>query len=259
MRPLRDAVIPAVSDRCTPAAFLSNVPRNSRESIRMLDGLGPESGNLALSESWRRMLGGRNRYNHQRQQAAKARRDAILIWLRERRRCFYCEILGAYAPSEQIIVRHGDGAMLAKALGVGRATVCRDLSALQATHPSVFGQQNCGIDYDSYMAGWKYSHRNEFGNEQPHQNLRYPNNQHGPTARMHHAISLAIGRDVMNRSRTAAGSPVASDTSRSTSGPIHEQTKVSDFLLLLKMNCPVDEALFMPARRRSQSRRNATA
>ncbi|NQV25769.1 MAG: hypothetical protein HQ518_15530, partial [Rhodopirellula sp.] len=253
MRQLRDAVIPNFSPRCAPAAFPATIPRNSREAIRILDGLVPESGNLAPSESWRRMLGGRNRYNHERQQAAKARRDAILIWLRQRRRCFYCEILGEYAPSEQIIIRHGDGAMLAKALGVGRATVCRDLSAIQATHPSIFGQQNCGIDYDTYMAGWKYSHRTELGNEQPRQNLRYPNNQHGPAARMHHAVSRAIGRDVMNQSGTAAGIPVASDTAKSASKPVHEHTTVFAFLLLLKMNCPEDETLVKPVRRRSQS------
>ena len=259
MRQLRDAVIPGFSPRCAPVAFPATIPRNSREAIRILDGLVPESGNLAPSESWRRMLGGRNRHNHERQQAAKARRDAILIWLRQRRRCFYCEILGEYAPSEQIIIRHGDGAMLAKALGVGSATVCRDLSALQATHPSVFGQPNCGIDYDSYMAGWKYSHRTQFGNKQPQQNLRYPNNQNGPAARMHHAVSRAIGQDVMNPTGNTAGIPAMNDTTRSTPEPIFEHTKVSDFLLLLKMNCPDDEALFIPARRRSQSRRKATA
>ena len=259
MRQIRDVVIPGFSPRRAGDAFPSTAPQDSHNSIRILGRLIPVSGNLASSESWRRMIGGRNRYNHARQQVAKARRNAILIWLKQHRRCFYCEILGEYAPSERIIIRHGDGAMLAKALGVGRATVCRDLSALQATYPAVFGQQNCGVDYDVYMAGWKYAHRTELGNEQPQQNLRYPQKQHGPAARALHAVSRTMRIDIANLSAAASRTHFTGGTDSPESETDADPGTIAGFLNLLRTNCPNDENPGLPVRRLVETRQNVTA
>lgn len=51
----------------------------------LLEGVRPTAGNLASEESWRRMIGGRNRYNRERRQMAHSRRAAILLWLMESR------------------------------------------------------------------------------------------------------------------------------------------------------------------------------
>jgi hypothetical protein len=165
----------------------------------MLEGLRPTSGNLAPEESWRRMLGGRQRYNHERQQKAKARRDAILIWLMENRMYLPTKRLG-YLGTDYIVARHGDGALLAKALGVGKATVCRDLSALQATRLALFGKPNIEANYEEYMTFWRYAHRTGLGNEQPGHNLRFPRAQRGPEARTRRNVVKALGHDVYQTS-----------------------------------------------------------
>jgi hypothetical protein len=184
----KNAVIPDYPSRAKPQAFPEKVARSASGSIRMLEGLKPTSGNLAASESWRRMLGGRKRYNSERQQIAHARRNALLIWLMNHRMNYWCDLVDVFIPVERIVIHHGDGAMLAKALGVGKATVCRDLSALQAVQPMLFGKQTCGITYAEYMCGWRYSHRTGMGNEQPHHNLRFPLTQHGPAARRSNSV-----------------------------------------------------------------------
>lgn len=142
-----------------------------------LAGLRPTAANLAPSESWRRMLGGRKRYNSTRQQVARARREAILVWLTRHRQHLWSDVLQEYLFVGRIIVRHGDGALLARGLRVGKATICRDLSTLQAVFPSLFGSLRCSVEYVEYMAGWRHGRRVGMGTEQPDHNLRFPQNR----------------------------------------------------------------------------------
>lgn len=72
--------------------------------------------------------------------------------------------------------------LLARALGIGKATVCRDLSALQATEPALSGKPHLAIDYDESMTFWRAYRQNGLGNEQPSHNLRFPLAQRGPAA-----------------------------------------------------------------------------
>jgi len=239
-RSLHDVVDPHFPSRVPPQPFPTKVPRNGREALQMLEGLRPTSGNLAPEESWRRLLGGRNRHNHQRQEIAKARRLAILDWLIDNRTYLRGDIIGECVPIDRVIVQHGDGAMLAKALGVGKATICRDLSAIQAGHPAAFGERNVGIAYDEYMHFWRYAHRTHFGEEQPYHNLRFPKNQNGPMARVKRSVVRALGRDVY------AGQPVetesATDTDEKSAGADEQNSQtvptVAEFRKVLNQSCP---------------------
>lgn len=246
----RDAVQPDYPSRIQPQSFPTTVPRTGRDALEVLDSLRPSSGNLAQSEAWRRMLGGRKRYNHQRQQVARARREAILCWLMDNRIWHFCRLFGEHFRVNRIIVRHGDGAMLARALNVGKATICRDLSALQAESPSLFGRQNCGISYDEYMAGWRYAHRTRIGNEQPHHNLRFPSNQRGPEARTKRAAMKASGR-VVYADRADAGIRRSGSEARNATAPANGPTPtVEDFLTMLNQKCPTGAPPELPPRRR---------
>ena len=235
-RRLKDAVIPGFPSSVPPEAFPARTPSSPADAMQMLEGLRPTSGNLAAKESWRRMLGGRKRYNHERQQTAKARRDAILIWLMENRMYLRSRRLG-WLGTDFIIVRHGDGALLAKALGVGRATLCRDLSALQATRPALFGKWNLEASYEEYMHFWRYAHRTRLGNEQPEHNLRFPRAQRGPEARTRRSVVKALGRDVYEPS----GKPERPPQTTETADPKEPQEAIptaGDFLAILDKNCP---------------------
>ena len=235
------AVITGFPSRSAPAQFPSQVPRSRAEALCVLENLRPTDGNLAPSESWRRMLGGRKRYNHRRQQIAEARRDAISYWLMQHRRSFYCELLGRYVRVDRIIIRHGDGTMIARALGIGKATVCRDLSAIQATNPELFGKRNCGIGYDEYMAFWRYAHRTGIGNEQPGHNLRFPGNQNGPAARITAQARRALGLDRSQSSTVDAQCPAEAPISVRHEHSVDSVPTGDDFLLLLDKNCPLDD------------------
>jgi hypothetical protein len=213
--------------------YPSKVPRSASGPIRMLEGLKPTSGNLAASESWRRMLGGRKRYNSERQQIAHARRNALLRWLMNHRMNYWCDLLDVFVPVERIIIQHGDGAMLAKALGVGKATVCRDLSALQAVCPSLFGKQTCGVTYAEYMCSWRYSHRTGMGNEQPHHNLRFPLTQHGPAARRSNSVERNLPTRAPVMKEIDPSSYMGSDEHETSS----EIPMVKTFLRILDKNC----------------------
>jgi hypothetical protein len=235
-RRLNDAVIPGFPSSVPPEQIPAGTPRSPSDAMQMLEGLRPTSGNLAPEESWRRMLGGRKRYNHGRQQTAKARRDAILIWLMENRMYVPTKRLG-YLGTDYIVARHGDGALLAKALGVGKATVCRDLSALQATQPGLFGKRNLEIDYEEYMTFWRYAHRTGLGNEQPGHNLRFPRAQRGPEARTRRSVVKALGHDVYQPS----GKPDSIPLTTETAGPREPPGAIltaGDFLAILDKNCP---------------------
>jgi len=221
--------------------------------MQMLEGLRPNSGNLAADESWRRMVGGRKRYNHERQQTAKARRDAILIWLMENRMYLPTRRLG-YLGTDYIVTRHGDGALLAKALGVGKATVCRDLSALQATQPALFGKRNLEIDYEEYMTFWRYAHRTRLGNEQPGHNLRFPRAQRGPEARTRRSVVKALGHDVY----VPPGKPDLPPRTTETADlkePQEATPTTGDFLAILASNCPpqIPHARCLRSRRRHRA------
>lgn len=233
----KDAVVPGYPSNAKMQTFPANVSRSGKESIRVLEGLKPTSGNLAASESWRRMLGGRKRYNSERQQIARSRRNALLVWLMNHRMCWWCDLLDEFVPAERIIIRHGDGAMLAKALGVGKATVCRDLSALQAVEPRLFGKQTCGVTYAEYMCSWRYSHRTGMGNEQPDHNLRFPQNQHGPAARK----SNRVQRNLPSPAPVVQKTDLSSFTVAEEPGGEHEACgvipTVKAFLRILDENC----------------------
>lgn len=232
-----DAVVPNYPSKTPPAAFPQKIPRSYTESMTLLEGLKPTSGNLAAAESWRRMLGGRNRYNSERQQIVRARRNALLTWLMNYRMNFWCDSLDLFVPVERIIIQHGDGAMIAKALGVGKATICRDFSALQAVDPVLFGKRSCGASYAEYMCGWRYAHRTGMGNEQPDHNLRFPRNQHGPAAR----TSNIVERNLPSRA------PVMKEIDLSPNMGAEEQVEeqetssviptVKAFLRILDENC----------------------
>lgn len=242
MRSLKDAVITDYPSRFKPDEFPASQLTSSREANQLLDHLQPTHGNLAPSESWRRMLGGRKRYNWKRQQTAKARRNAIFIWLMQNRTNLFDDVFREWTPIDWIIVRHGDGAMLAKALGVGKATVCRDLSALQATQPRWFGSNTCEVGYDEYMAGWKYAHRTGMGDDQPHHNLRFPKNQHGPAARDRNVVASMFGQQAPSHRCSSSKQPDSqSETDSETGGCEATVRSVEVHLTLLRQNCPEDE------------------
>jgi hypothetical protein len=235
-RRLEDAVIPGFPSSVPPEPFPARTPRSPADAMQMLEGLRPTSGNLAADEFWRRMVGGRKRYNHGRQQTAKARRDAILIWLMENRMYLPTRWLG-YLGTDYIVARHGDGALLAKALGVGKATVCRDLSALQATQPALFGKRSIGMNYAEYMEFWRHAHRTGLGNEQPEHNLRFPHAQRGPEARTRRSVVKALGHDVYQPS----GKPDIIPQATEKAGPGEPRGAIptaGDFLAILDKNCP---------------------
>jgi len=224
------------------AVPLPAVPRSHIETTQTLDHIRPHIGNLTPSESWRRMLGGRKRYNHGRQQAARARRDAILLWLIENRMNVPCEVLDCHVPMERIVVRHGDGAMLAKALGVGKATACRDLSAIQAANGKLFGIDTAGISYEEYMAGWKYAHRTGAGNSQPKHNLRHPRNQNGPVARTRKAVAKSLGPDRLNSgSHKTFDSSYRRETVAKQATSTEATVSTESYLTTLRKNCPAHE------------------
>jgi len=237
-RRIQDAVLPDYPIRVQPETFPTNVPRTTADATRLLDRLRPTSGNLVASEAWRRIVGGRNRFNRHRQQLVRARRKAILAWLMRNRMYFKCDVLNECLLTDRIIVRHGDGAMLARAFGIGKATVCRDLSALQAVHPILFGSRSCGIGYEEYMSGWRYAHRMEMGNEQPKHNLRYPRNQAGPQARTDHRVDGNLHRSSTGRIHSFTFEEQAPvDRSSEPEKPCLFPS-VDDFLGVLKEKCP---------------------
>ena len=235
-RPFENAVITGFPLSVPPQPFPPGTPRSSREALQLLESLRPTSGNLADEESWRRMLGGRKRYNHKRQQIARERRSALLVWLLENRMFLRFRPLG-WLGTDHIIVQHGDGAMLARALGLGKATICRDLSALQATHPDLFGKPNIGMSYAEYMTFWRYARLAGMGNPQPDHNLRFPSNQHGPDARTRRSVVRALGRDVYQAAPQAQ--PVA-ETVAVTAGEESDRgvPTAEEFLAMLDQNCP---------------------
>lgn len=233
----KNAVVPNYPSKASPVAFPQKSPRSYSKSMTLLDSLRPTSGNLAASESWRRMLGGRKRYNSERQQIVRARRNALLIWLMNHRMNYWCEPLDEFIPIDRVVIQHGDGVMLAKALGIGKATVCRDLSALQAVHPSLFGKQICGVTYAEYMCGWRYSHRTGMGNEQPHHNLRFPLTQHGPAARR----STSVERNLPSPAPVVKKTDLSPSTGTEEHGDENETCNriptVKAFLRILSENC----------------------
>lgn len=257
----REAVVSGYPSGSKPQAFPERMPRSAKAALQVLDCHRPTTGNLADSESWRRMIGGRQRYNNDRQQTVRARRNALLIWLMNHRMFYWCGSLGKFVPDEKIAIQHGDGAMLAKALDIGKATVCRDLSALQAVHPLLFGRQSCGVTYSEYMCGWRYAHRSGLGNKQPHHNLRFPKNQRGAAARALHAVARALDSDATEcrQSKIANHPPHLEDSSQAKTATA--VSTVADFLQILRINCPDDDLPAMPVRRslNKGSRRNATA
>ena len=256
-RSLHDVVDPHFPSRVPPQRFPADVPRNGRDVLRMVEGLRPTSGNLAPQESWRRLLGGRKRYNHQRQQIAAARRDAIFVWLLRHRRVYWSELTGP-VPVERIIIQHGDCTMLARALDVGKSTICRDLSAIQAVHPVCFGQTRVSSSYAEHMHFWRYAHRTHLGEEQPHHNLRFPKNQHGPEARVRRDVRKTIGHDVYDASRSET--PEAKPAAERDHGARQENSipDVDDFLTLLEQNCPAETLQRRPARRARKVPRGAS-
>lgn len=198
------------------------------------------------------MLGGRKRYNHQRQQVALARREAVLAWLMENRMSIRSRSLG-WLPTDRITVRHGDGAMLARALGLGKATICRDLSALQATHPALFGRQTIPVQYTEYMSFWRYARQAGLGNAQPDHNLRFAANQSGPVARTQNSVIRALGKNVYQPKPEPPTERVQrKGEAEETDGP---QTK-AEFLAMLDQNCPPQEP---PARKTFRRSRATTA
>lgn len=240
-RRIQDAVLPDYSISVLPEKFATDLPRTTVEATRLLDGLRPTSGNLAASEAWRRIVGGRSRHNKQKQAVAKARRKAILGWLMRTRMYFWCEPLKATVRIDRIIVRHGDGAMLARALGVGKATICRDLSALQAVHPALFGKRHCAGDYEEYMAGWRYAHRSEMGNEQPHHNLRFPRNQNGAKARTTRLVAAELSHNAApagDSHSVNADRSLDRETGLTTSDTL---STTRDFLSILDRECPEND------------------
>jgi hypothetical protein len=257
-RIFKDIVIAGYPSRVAPARLPERMPRTVSGALRVLESMRPTSGNLAPSESWRRMLGGRKRYNHQRQQIAEARREAILHWLMENRRSFHCELLGRFVPANRIIVRHGDCTMLASALGIGKATVCRDLSAVQATNPELFGKDIGSINYCEYMAFWRYAHRTGIGNEQPGHNLRFPANQKGPAARTAAQARRALGFDQSQSGTVESQSPAQEPMPDKHKHSEDSVPTADDFLLLLNKNCPQDGELAPSIRHPKQVPRKAT-
>ena len=268
-RQLADAVIPGFPSSVPAEAFPTSTPRSSREALQLLESLRPTRGNLADEESWQRMLGGRNRYNHERQQIAWERRSALLVWMLENRMFLRFRPLG-WLGMDYIIVQHGDGAMLARALGLGKATICRDLSALQATHPDLFGKPNIGMSYAEYMMFWRYARQAGMGNPQPDHNLRFPSNQHGPDARTRRCVVRALGRDVYQAAPQAQ--PVAetvAETVEETVEARDSEERVRDesdrgvptaeeFLAMLDQNCPRLTPQAPDARRRRVLRNTVT-
>lgn len=246
-RPLKNAVIPGFPSSVPARTLPPGIPQTAKQSQVLLEGLCPTSGNLAEDESWRRLLGGRKRYNHERQQTALARRAAILIWLMENRMFFRSGRLGCLA-TDHIVMQHGDGAMLARALGLGKATICRDLSALQATHPALFGQRSIGMSYEDYMGFWRCARLANLGNEQPEQNLRFPQNQHGPEARTHRRVVKALGHDVYQPPPATGSAARAEDQNRDETK--HTELTTEDFLATLDRNCPQQIPQVPDARRR---------
>ncbi|QDU39195.1 hypothetical protein Mal4_35320 [Maioricimonas rarisocia] len=201
-----------------------------------------DSGESQDSDAWRRLLGGRARYNRQRQQIAESRREAILMWLLRHRKWMWCVSFGEFLEVDRIIVRHGDAAAIARALGVGRATVCRDLSALQATEPWAFGSRCCRVDYADYMAGWRYAHRHGWDNVQPDSNLRFAAKQNGPRGRVQRAAAQAMGPTISES--TAPPAPqqdvnpsVAPDDFLEPTPPPPDGDPTDHFIRLLEHNC----------------------
>jgi hypothetical protein len=240
-RRLNDAVIQGYPSKHLPQTLPDKRPKTSAETFQMLEGLRPTTGNLAPEEAWRRMIGGRNRYNYERQQVAEARRDAIFSWLLDHRSTCWIESLGEHVPVFRIMVRHGDGAMFARALKVGKATICRDLSALQATAPASFGLFNGGVEYIEYMEGWRYAHRTWMGNEQPHHNLRYPNNQRGAEARIRNNVARYRGISVTDNSVGIPALDLASEPEEegtpAEQEPEWSASTFDDFITILEKNC----------------------
>lgn len=95
-RRLSDVVIEGYPSKVKPQTLSTNPPRTATEAVQMLENLSPTAGNLAPSESWRRLIGGRKRYNHERQHIAESRREAILIWLMDNRTLYWSELLGEH-------------------------------------------------------------------------------------------------------------------------------------------------------------------
>ncbi|QDU37662.1 hypothetical protein Mal4_19770 [Maioricimonas rarisocia] len=237
-RRIRDAVIEGYPSKFVPETLPATVPRTAAQATAILDGLRPTPANLAPSESWRRMVGGRKRYNVDRQNNAMARREAILAWLLRHRQAVWFDVLGEYCPVDRIVMRHGDGAMLARALHVGKATICRDLSALQAVAPRLFGLNCCEVTYEEYMGGWRYAHRAEMGNEQPHQNLRFPANQNGPKSRTRRVAHAATGPS-SDRAMTSASDSGSGGQERGHHAAPDERRAVTPehYLALLELHC----------------------
>jgi hypothetical protein len=246
-RQLADAVIPGFPSSIPAEAFPAGTPRSARETLQLVEGLRPTSGNLTPDEAWRRIVGGRSRYNHERQQTARARRGAILIWLLENRMYFRNRRLG-YLGTDHIVMQHGDGAMLSKALRLGKATLCRDLSSLQATHPELFGNHSIGMSYDEYMGFWRHARQAGLGNEQPGQNLRFPRNQHGPEARTRRSVVRVLGHDVYQPPPATESATQAED--RNSDKTSRTVPTTDDFLATLDSNCPQQIAQVPNARRR---------
>ena len=247
-RRLSDIVIEGFPSKVKPEAFSTKLPRTSAEAVQMLENLRPTAGNLAPSESWRRLIGGRNRYNHERQQIAEARREAILFWLMDNRMFYWCGLVGEHIPVDRIIVRHGDGAMLARALNVGKATICRDLSAVQSVHPWMFGSNICKISYSDYMHVWRSKRYSTLGNEQPPHDLRFPANQRGPKARTRRNARTyrRLGaRQLDMRPMSCDGGDQTEE--RESKNPIPSS---DDFLTILETNCSQDELRNPPVRRK---------
>ena len=114
IRRIQDAVVPGHQTNVQPATIVANSRLSNRDALGVLDGLRPTSGNLAPAEAWRRIVGGRNGFNRDRQNVAKHRRKAILGWLMHNRMYWRCEQLDEWVLVDRISVRHGNGAMIAK-------------------------------------------------------------------------------------------------------------------------------------------------